>query len=43
VVVIDQDRDALDRLGEGFRGRKVVGSALDRRVLLEAGIDRATP
>jgi trk system potassium uptake protein len=41
VVVIDQDRDALERLGEGFRGRKVLGSALDQRVLLDAGIDRS--
>jgi trk system potassium uptake protein len=41
VVVIDRDADALDRLGEGFTGRKVAGSGLDRRVLTEAGIERA--
>jgi trk system potassium uptake protein len=39
VVVLDRERSALDRLGEGFPGRKVVGSALDRRALLEAGIE----
>jgi trk system potassium uptake protein len=41
VVVIDPDEGALERLGEGFRGRKVVGSALDQRVLLDAGIDHS--
>jgi trk system potassium uptake protein len=41
VVVVDPDPEALDRLGEGFSGRKVAGSALDRRVLLEAGVERS--
>lgn len=38
VTVIDQDRKALDRLGVGFHGRAVVGSALDRNLLARAGI-----
>jgi trk system potassium uptake protein len=41
VVVLDRDPTALDRLGEGFPGRKVVGSALDRRALVRAGIEEA--
>jgi trk system potassium uptake protein len=39
VVVVDRDPEALDRLGESFTGAKVTGSALDRGVLEEAGID----
>jgi trk system potassium uptake protein TrkA len=41
VVVVDREPSALARLGEGFPGRKVIGSVLDRPVLGEAGIDRA--
>jgi trk system potassium uptake protein len=41
VAVVDCDPEALARLGEGFRGRKVLGSALDRDVLVEAGIEHA--
>jgi trk system potassium uptake protein len=41
VVVVDRDDDALARLGEGFGGRKVVGSILDQQVLAMAGVDRA--
>jgi trk system potassium uptake protein len=37
VVVVDHDADALGQLGEGFRGRKLLGSVLDREVLLAAG------
>ncbi len=41
VVVIDHDPAALARLGEGFRGRKVLGSILDREVLTEADVEHA--
>jgi trk system potassium uptake protein len=41
VAVIDHDPAALARLGEGFRGRKALGSILDREVLTEAGVERA--
>lgn len=41
VVVVDRDPAALARLGDGFVGRKVVGSVLERPVLVEAGIERA--
>jgi trk system potassium uptake protein len=41
VVVVDRDPAALDRLGDGFIGRKLAGSALDRRVLVAAGIEDA--
>ncbi len=33
VTVVDRDRTALDRLGEGFPGRKVHGTALDLSLL----------
>jgi len=38
VVVVDHQPDALARLGEGFPGRKVLGSVLDRPTLEEAGV-----
>jgi trk system potassium uptake protein len=41
VTVVDRDVGALGRLGEGFAGAKVQGTVLDRRVLTEAGVDRA--
>lgn len=41
VTVVDHDPEALERLGEGFRGRKVLGSILDREILNEAGVDHA--
>lgn len=41
VVVIDYDADALERLGPGFRGRKVKGVGFDKDVLIEAGIEDA--
>jgi trk system potassium uptake protein len=41
VVVLDRDPRALERLGEGFGGRKVVGSALDRRALVRAGVEES--
>jgi trk system potassium uptake protein len=42
VAVIDVDAGAFDRLGDGFAGERVVGSGLDRDVLLRAGIERAS-
>jgi trk system potassium uptake protein len=41
VAVIDHDPKALERLGDGFRGRRILGSILDREVLIQAGVDRA--
>lgn len=41
VTVIDSDPHAFDRLGLHFTGRTVQGEALDRNVLLRAGIDTA--
>ncbi len=41
VTVIDPDQRAFDRLGLHFTGRTVQGEALDRNVLLRAGIETA--
>lgn len=41
VTVVDKDPGALERLDTSFRGRSVVGTAFDQKVLLEAGIKRA--
>jgi trk system potassium uptake protein len=41
VTAVDVDPDALDRLGEGFPGRTVLGSCLDEQVLNDAGITTA--
>ena len=41
VVVIDQDPEALARLGPNFHGRAVRGVGFDREVLLAAGIEQA--
>ncbi len=38
VVVIDKSKYALDSLGEDFNGKKVLGDALDLKVLEDAGI-----
>lgn len=40
VMVVDQDATAFERLGPRFTGQTVQGSALDRDVLLQAGIAR---
>lgn len=42
VSIVDVDARALDRLGPGFRGVRIVGSGLDRDVLERAGVDRAS-
>jgi trk system potassium uptake protein TrkA len=41
VVVIDENPDAFELLGEGFPGQFVVGAALDWDVLRKAGIEGA--
>ncbi|MCA1655813.1 MAG: NAD-binding protein, partial [Pseudonocardiaceae bacterium] len=41
VAVIDKDAHAFRRLGIDFHGQQVVGGGFDRRVLIEAGIERA--
>ena len=41
VAVIDKDAQAFRRLGIDFHGQQVVGGGFDRRVLIEAGIERA--
>jgi trk system potassium uptake protein TrkA len=41
VAVIDKDVAAFRRLGSDFHGQQVVGIGFDRRVLAEAGIERA--
>jgi trk system potassium uptake protein TrkA len=41
VAVIDYDAKALERLGPGFKGQKVVGVGFDRDVLVKAGIEQA--
>ena len=41
VTVIDQDPNALARLGTEFKGRRVRGVGFDRDVLVEAGIQEA--
>lgn len=41
VTIVDVDPAALDRLGPGFKGRKITGVGFDRDVLKQAGIDRA--
>ncbi len=38
VIIVDHDRDALERLGPDFRGRRVRGVGFDLHVLEEAGI-----
>lgn len=41
VAVIDQNPEAFGRLGDDFRGQKIVGFGFDRDTLTEAGIERA--
>ena len=41
VAVIDRDQQAFRRLGPDFHGQQVVGVGFDRRVLIEAGVERA--
>ena len=41
VTVVDENEDALSRLGESWRGTFVVGHGMDTDVLREAGIEEA--
>jgi trk system potassium uptake protein TrkA len=41
VVVVDENEDALSRLGESWPGTFVVGHGMDTDVLREAGIEEA--
>ncbi len=41
VAVIDKNQQAFRRLGSDFHGQQVVGVGFDRKVLTEAGIERA--
>ena len=41
VTVLDWDGDAFSRLPESFRGRTIVGNAVDQDVLRAAGIEHA--
>ena len=41
VIAVDQDEDALGRLGEGWTGGFVVGHGIDQHLLKEAGIEAA--
>ncbi len=41
VTVVDENEDALNRLGEGWTGRFVVGHGMDLQLLREAGIEEA--
>jgi len=41
IAVIDKDAQAFRRLSTDFHGQQIVGGGFDRRVLIEAGIERA--
>ena len=41
VAVIDKDPQAFRRLGTDFHGQQVVGVGFEKRVLIEAGVERA--
>jgi trk system potassium uptake protein TrkA len=41
IAVIDKDAQAFRRLGTDFHGQQVVGVGFDKKVLIEAGIERA--
>jgi trk system potassium uptake protein TrkA len=41
VVAIDEQEDALSRLGEDWRGGFLVGHGMDMQLLLEAGVEDA--
>lgn len=41
VTVVDQHREAFDRLGTHFVGRTIQGDGMDRDALLRAGIETA--
>ncbi len=41
VVVVDRSPEALESLGESFRGSKIIGIGFDREVLAQAEIEKA--
>jgi trk system potassium uptake protein len=41
MTVVDKDPAAMERLEHWFQGRTIIGMALERRVLLKAGIELA--
>lgn len=41
VTAVDEDEEALGRLGRSWRGGFVVGHAMETEVLVEAGIEQA--
>ncbi len=41
VTVVDEKEESLGRLGEGWRGRFIVGHGMDTDVLREAGVEDA--
>jgi trk system potassium uptake protein TrkA len=41
VVIIDKNPVAFERLETAFKGKTIVGVGFDRKVLIEAGIERA--
>ncbi len=41
VTVVDEKEESLGRLGEGWRGRFIVGHGMDTDVLRESGIEDA--
>ena len=41
VSVVDQNPNAFERLGAGFKGQTLAGIGFDREVLIAAGIERA--
>ena len=41
ITIIDNDPSAFERLEPAFRGRTFSGDALDRDILIQAGIERA--
>jgi trk system potassium uptake protein TrkA len=41
IAVIDKDAQAFRRLSTDFHGQQIVGGGFDRKVLIEAGIERA--
>jgi trk system potassium uptake protein TrkA len=42
VAVIDQNKQAFNRLSHDFRGRRVTGVGFDRDTLIESGIEEAS-
>ena len=41
VAVIDKNAESFERLERSFKGKSIVGVGFDRKILLEAGIERA--